>query len=173
MDNKPFIVTPIMDNGNAMIYVQKHPSCDRLTMVRSHLVLHFHPFLRFYGQIQQVSLGMVYLHSKNIVHGDLKAVLCLSYNLLFYLTNFRQQNVLIDDGGRALLCDFGLARVKADIMSRSTIVDVTTMAGSRHWMAPEQLVGESLRNGPSDVYAFGCTSYEVSWTGQYKTYDVW
>lgn len=78
------------------------------------------------------------------------------------MCNFYQQNVLIDDSGRALLCDFGLARVKADIMSRSTIADITTMAGSRHWMAPEQLGGKCLRNGPCDIYAFGCTSYEVS-----------
>lgn len=104
----------------------------------------------------------MYLHSINIVHSDLKAVLSLFYVYYFYLMhNYHQQNVLIDDSGRALLCDFGLARVKADIMSRSMITDVKTTAGSRYWMAPERLVGKSPKKS-SDVYAFGCTAYEVS-----------
>jgi serine/threonine protein kinase len=77
------------------------------------------------------------------------------------MLNYYQQNVLIDDSGRALLCDFGLARVKADITSRSTVDDISATAGSRYWMAPERLEGKSPKK-PSDVYAFGCTSYEVS-----------
>jgi hypothetical protein len=40
LDNKPFIVTPLMDNGNAQIYIQNHPDCDRLTMVRCNLSVH-------------------------------------------------------------------------------------------------------------------------------------
>jgi hypothetical protein len=35
LDSKPFIVTPIMDNGNAKTYIRKYPSCDRLTIVRA------------------------------------------------------------------------------------------------------------------------------------------
>jgi hypothetical protein len=35
LDNKPFIVTPLMENGNARIYIRKHPDCDRLVMVGS------------------------------------------------------------------------------------------------------------------------------------------
>ena len=69
-----------MDNGNAMAYIQKHPTCDRLTIVRS-----FEAFwcISDEGQMYHVSLGLVYLHSKNIVHGDLKAVFCLFYGLSF------------------------------------------------------------------------------------------
>jgi serine/threonine protein kinase len=59
-----------------------------------------------------------------------------------------------------LLCDFGLARVKTDITSRTTKTDAEAMAGSRHWMAPERLMGGTLRK-PCDIYAFGITSYEV------------
>jgi serine/threonine protein kinase len=84
-----------------------------------------------------------------------------------YLTvscNDFQRNVLIDDSGRALLCDFGLARVKADISSRSTVtdmIDTTVVAGSRYWMAPERLMGRPLKK-PCDIYSFGMTAYEVS-----------
>ena len=69
--------------------------------------------------------------------------------------------MLVDDSGRALLCDFGLARVKADITSHITTMDALVVDGSRHWMAPERLMGKLLRK-PCDVYAFGITAYEVN-----------
>ena len=34
LDDKPFIVMPYLKNGNARDYVQKHPNCDRLRIVR-------------------------------------------------------------------------------------------------------------------------------------------
>lgn len=108
-----------------------------------------------------IALGIMYLHSQNIVHGDLKGVLSFSIvHYLYLICNYYQKNVLIDDGGKALLCDFGLSRVKADITSHSTTSDATAAAGSRYWMAPERLMGKSLRN-PGDIYAFGMTAYEV------------
>ena len=70
-------------------------------------------------------------------------------------------NILIDDAEKAVLCDFGLSRVKADIASRTTVADVTSVVGSRNWMAPERLSGGALRK-PCDVYAFGMVIYEVS-----------
>jgi len=60
LDNKPFIVTPLLSNGNVQNYIYHHPDCDRLKI------------------LYDMSLGMVYLHSRNIVHGDLKAVSSIS-----------------------------------------------------------------------------------------------
>lgn len=71
-----------------------------------------------------------------------------------------QVNVLIDDASNAVLCDFGLARIKADADSQTNAMSLPSVAGSRNWMAPERLRGESPR-APSDVYAFGLTMYEV------------
>jgi serine/threonine protein kinase len=68
-------------------------------------------------------------------------------------------NVLIDDGGKALLSDFGLSRIKADTTSRMDKADAV-IAGSRNWMSPERLAGRSLRNS-SDIYALGMTIYEA------------
>jgi serine/threonine protein kinase len=77
------------------------------------------------------------------VHGDLKAV-----------------NVLIDEGEKALLCDFGLARLKADVNSRRTTADTNVLLGSPNWMAPELFEGQTLRF-PCDIYSFAMTVYEV------------
>ena len=72
-----------------------------------------------------------------------------------------QVNVLIDDNEKAVLCDFGLSQVKADATSRTTILrDAAPVAGSRNWMAPERLMGGSLRR-PCDIYAFGIMIPEV------------
>ncbi|KAF7982500.1 hypothetical protein HWV62_28092 [Athelia sp. TMB] len=70
-------------------------------------------------------------------------------------------NVLIDDSEKAVLCDFGLSRVKADASSR--LVGDTqnrVVMGSRNWMSPERMLGGSLRK-PCDTYAFGMTIFEI------------
>jgi serine/threonine protein kinase len=69
--------------------------------------------------------------------------------------------VLIDDSHKAVLCDFGLTRIKADATSRTARADGVGIMGSRNWMAPEQLLGKSVKL-PCDIYAFGMTIYEVS-----------
>jgi serine/threonine protein kinase len=40
------------------------------------------------------------------------------------------------------------------------VVNPTDVAGSRNWLAPERLVGQTLRY-PCDIYSFGMTLYEV------------
>ncbi|KAJ7640510.1 kinase-like domain-containing protein, partial [Mycena rosella] len=50
--------------------------------------------------LRDVALALQYLHSRKICHGDLKGV-----------------NILVEEPGRALLCDFGLSRIKADTTS--------------------------------------------------------
>jgi len=70
-------------------------------------------------------------------------------------------NVLIDDSAGAVLCDFGLSRVKSDITTRTAKLNTSPLVGSRNWMAPERLVKGALRK-PGDIYSFGMTAYEVS-----------
>ncbi|KAJ7206223.1 kinase-like protein [Mycena rebaudengoi] len=75
--------------------------------------------------LRDISLGLEYLHGRKICHGDLKGI-----------------NVLVEGTGRALLCDFGLARIKADITSRTRMAGDTAISGSRNWMAPELYTDE-------------------------------
>lgn len=70
--------------------------------------------------------------------------------------------MLVETSGKALLCDFGLARLKADAATRTPFnLDVPQVIGSRNWMAPELLTGSRYWL-TSDVYAFGMTVYEAS-----------
>ncbi|KZP30555.1 kinase-like protein, partial [Athelia psychrophila] len=124
-DDRPFIVMPYLAYGNARSYIQAHPQCNRIKILHG------------------VSLGLVHLHSQEIVHGDLKAL-----------------NVLIDDSHKAVLCDFGLSRAKADATSRTVHTAPALIVGSRNWMAPERILGGSL-NKQCDIYAFGMTLFEV------------
>lgn len=126
LDKTPFIVTPYLRNGNARQYISVNPECDLLRLLRD------------------ISQGIAYLHSRKVVHGDMKAM-----------------NVLIDDNGKAVLCDFGLSRVKADVTSHTARLGTAVVTGSRNWMAPERLTG-GLVTKPSDIYAFGMVVYEVN-----------
>ncbi|KAK2462742.1 hypothetical protein APHAL10511_005260 [Amanita phalloides] len=125
LDGRPFIVMPYHRHGNARDFISGNPECDRLQI------------------LYDMSLGLLYLHSRNVIHGDLKGA-----------------NVLIDNSGKALLCDFGLSLVKADATSRTAKQGDAAMTGSRNWMAPELLMGGSQRKS-CDVYSFGITIFEI------------
>eukprot|EP00268_Persea_americana_P032991 TRINITY_DN3264_c0_g2_i3.p1 TRINITY_DN3264_c0_g2~~TRINITY_DN3264_c0_g2_i3.p1 ORF type:complete len:1317 (-),score=311.20 TRINITY_DN3264_c0_g2_i3:1228-5178(-) len=89
------------------------------------------------------AFGMEYLHSKNIVHFDLKCD-----NLL---VNMRDSQRPICKVG-----DFGLSRIK-----RNTLVS-GGVRGTLPWMAPELLNGSS--SGVSekvDVFSFGIAMWEI------------
>ncbi|CAA6670222.1 unnamed protein product [Spirodela intermedia] len=90
-----------------------------------------------------VAFGMEYLHSKNIVHFDLK-----SDNLL---VNLRDPQRPICKVG-----DLGLSKVK-----RQTLIS-GGVRGTLPWMAPELLNGRSsLVSEKVDVFSFGVVMWEL------------
>ncbi|CAK9314665.1 unnamed protein product [Citrullus colocynthis] len=89
------------------------------------------------------AFGMEYLHSKNIVHFDLKCD-----NLL----------VNLKDSQRPIckVADFGLSKIK-----RNTLVS-GGVRGTLPWMAPELLNGSSNKVSEKvDVFSFGIVLWEI------------
>jgi len=83
---------------------------------------------------QDIAHGLRFLHSADLIHGDLKA-----------------KNVLLDSNFRAKLSDFGLSSKTREDVAR----------GTPYWMGPELLSGESTNCAESDIYAFGILLYEL------------
>ena len=104
------------------------------------------PFPTVLDILIQVARGLQYAHSQGIVHQDIKPA-----------------NIFIEDGHRTKLLDFGLARpIGSD--------DDLCLAGTPHYMAPEQIGGEAL-DGRTDIYAFGITAFEMA-TGRKPFHDL-
>jgi serine/threonine protein kinase len=121
--------------------------------------------------VGDVIRGLTYMHSLDVVHGDMKAVGYQPPRVTRReLNSLRQSNVLVDSEGRARLTDFGLATALHATRTSTT----TGGAGSLRWMAPELLdpekydIPEPDANRPtkeSDVYALAITIWEVSGVG--------
>ncbi|KAK1221567.1 Rho guanine nucleotide exchange factor [Marasmius sp. AFHP31] len=92
-----------------------------------------------------IAAGLAYLHSKEIVHGDLKGV-----------------NVLIKVDGSASIGDFGLSRIAESHTTRFT-ASTSRPKGTMRWISPELLDPEStsMTSKSSDIYAYGCVCYEI------------
>lgn len=88
-----------------------------------------------------VAAAIDYAHAHDVLHRDVKP-----------------ENVLLADDGRAMLSDFGLARVQ----NTETKLTVTgTLIGSPEYMSPEQALGQPA-NASSDLYSFGVMLYELT-----------
>ncbi|KAJ6504047.1 kinase-like domain-containing protein [Mycena vulgaris] len=124
------LVSPWMNNGTVLVYLKNRGrgEVDRLLL--------------------ETAEGLKYLHSMNIVHGDL-----------------RGNNILISDDFSVCLSDFGLANIICD--TQTTPATSTSHAGSARWFAPELIRPTAfncehfVRTPASDVYAFGCVCYEL------------
>jgi eukaryotic-like serine/threonine-protein kinase len=86
-----------------------------------------------------VGQGLRAAHAADVIHRDLKP-----------------GNVMIEEGGRVVITDFGIARSMVD----DKTVKASQAMGTPFYMSPEQLMGESVTKA-SDVYALGLLLYEM------------
>jgi tetratricopeptide (TPR) repeat protein/predicted Ser/Thr protein kinase len=89
--------------------------------------------------MQQVACGLAAAHQEGIIHRDLKPA-----------------NIMIDESGRVLLMDFGLART----FSGDGMTQAGSMLGTIEYMSPEQAQGKDVK-ASSDIFTVGLILYEL------------
>ncbi|TDL26790.1 kinase-like protein [Rickenella mellea] len=120
----PAFVTVWMTNGNVLDYLKKNRNVDRLKMIKG------------------IAEGLGYLHSKGVIHSDVKC-----------------ENILVSPEGAPLLIDFGLSRI---LEISQKIMTTREAGGTLRWMARELLrKGSPVSTKESDVWAFAMAGFEV------------
>jgi eukaryotic-like serine/threonine-protein kinase len=103
----------------------------------------------------RVCLAVAFAHTRGVVHRDLKP-----------------SNVMIGDFGEVYVLDWGLAKVtgepELDIGDDDATVQrpaystlMGKVLGTPGYMAPEQVRGDHVLDGRTDVYALGATLFEL------------
>lgn len=88
--------------------------------------------------LRETAWGLAYAHAQGVVHRDVKA-----------------DNILLERGsGRALVADFGIARVA----QATGMTGVGEILGTAEYMSPEQASGEAV-DGRSDIYSLGVVAF--------------
>uniref|UniRef100_A0A673AGU0 Protein kinase domain-containing protein n=1 Tax=Sphaeramia orbicularis TaxID=375764 RepID=A0A673AGU0_9TELE len=101
------------------------------------------PWPLTFRMAREVALGMNFLHSKGLVHQDLKP-----------------SNVLLSDDLHVKLADFGLSRVSTSVLN-SNIVTTGEVGGSFKYMPPEafDLSYKPVRS--FDIYSYGILLWSI------------
>jgi serine/threonine protein kinase len=82
--------------------------------------------------------ALAYAHEQGIVHGDIKPA-----------------NIMIDQNGRLMLTDFGIARFAANV------TQVGGLRGTPAYLSPEQIEGKPT-DGRSDIFSLGIVLYQLA-----------
>ncbi|MFI2735868.1 tetratricopeptide repeat protein [Streptomyces sp. NPDC018711] len=93
----------------------------------------------------QVADALAYTHRQGIVHRDLKPA-----------------NIMRLRDGTVKICDFGIARLGADMGFTSKLTGTGIAMGTPHYMSPEQIGGGGEIDHRSDLYSLGCVLYELA-----------
>lgn len=91
--------------------------------------------------VGQVGSALEYAHAQGLIHRDVKPA-----------------NILLDENGDCLLCDFGLVK---DLIDDPGLTDSGVVLGTPAYMAPEQALGKEI-DRRIDVYALGVILFEMA-----------
>ena len=85
--------------------------------------------------------ALAYSHAAGLVHRDIKP-----------------GNIMLTNGGKVKVMDFGIARAMTD--SQATMTSANAVVGTALYLSPEQARGERI-DERSDVYSAGCVLFEL------------
>ena len=121
-ENTIWIILEYFEYGNIMSYLNKinYPINEELISTI----------------IQNILFGLLYLHSINIIHRDIKC-----------------QNLLLSNEGRVKISDFGISINK-------NIVNCNNRVGTPYWMSPE-VINRQKYNEKTDIWSVGIICYEL------------
>jgi serine/threonine-protein kinase len=91
------------------------------------------------GVVEQVGSALQYAHRHGVVHRDVKPA-----------------NVMIEDSGWALVCDFGVARAFGSV----SLTQTGASLGTPRYMSPEQFEGQPV-DGRCDQYSLAILIWEA------------
>ncbi len=136
-------IIPVYDVGRIDDVVYYSMALVRGGNLRDALEAGRFPDLRSRVQVlHSVADGVAVAHETGVIHRDLKPA-----------------NVLLGEGDRILIADFGLAK---SLGTGTRLTATGHMMGTPHYMPPEQIRGDLDRMGPpTDVYALGVMLYEL------------
>eukprot|EP00004_Rigifila_ramosa_P017011 TRINITY_DN4094_c0_g1_i1.p1 TRINITY_DN4094_c0_g1~~TRINITY_DN4094_c0_g1_i1.p1 ORF type:complete len:966 (+),score=170.46 TRINITY_DN4094_c0_g1_i1:125-2899(+) len=95
------------------------------------------PWLKRISLATDTIYGIAHLHSRNIIHRDIKS-----------------KNLLLTLDGHVKICDFGFARIA------ETEMRLMSMCGTDSFMAPEIILGMEY-NSAADIFSFGIVLCEL------------
>ncbi|KAJ7163710.1 kinase-like domain-containing protein [Mycena filopes] len=139
LERRLCLISPWMENGHLLKFLKHAPPDTDLVSL-----------------MLDIALGLEYLHSEHVVHGDLKGM-----------------NILVTPSRRACVADFGLSSIADAMTLKFTHSTANVKGGTPRYMAPELLsFTEPLPNTfESDVFAFACVCYEIL-TGKPPYFDI-
>jgi len=91
--------------------------------------------------IWEASCALGHAHQRGIVHRDIKPA-----------------NIMIDEGGRTVLTDFGISKAVESATQQLTATG--QVVGTPHYMSPEQSKGLDV-DGRSDLYSLAVVAYRM------------
>lgn len=99
------------------------------------------PWAEIKGLVLEMIAALEHAHGVGVIHRDIKP-----------------GNILLTEGGHVKVTDFGLAKLHETDAGATVTKGI---AGTLHYMSPEQVKGERNLDGRSDLYSLGMTIYEA------------